>query len=364
MIELYPKKIDLYIIRKFMTTFFLAILFMIVIVIIFDISEKIDNFVSKQAPLKAVVFDYYLNFIPYFMNMFSSLFVFLTVIFFTSKMAQNSEIVAILSGGISFHRLMVPYMFSAGVICALSLFLNLWVIPKANVERLAFENQYVKTRSALASHDVHYQIGPNTFVYVESFSPWNNTAYNFSLEEIKDNRLVKKVEAESAVWDSTLCGWTMKNYFIREFEGEVEDKVKCGERKDTVIALTIDDFYRNKLTVQRLQEDQLNELIKTQEMRGDSNIIYAQIEKHTRWSMPFSAFILTIIGVSLSSKKKRGGIGWNLAIGIGLSFSYILFQRFSQMFVITGSMPPGLAIWIPNMMYAVVAAVLYRIAPK
>jgi len=364
MIELYPKKLDLYIVKKFMMTFFLALIFMIGIVIIFDISEKIDNFVAKEAPLKAIIFDYYLNFIPYFMNMFSSLFVFLTVIFFTSKMAQNSEIIAMLSGGVSFQRLMLPYMFSAAVICVMSLVLNLYVIPQANEERLAFENKYVKTRSALATRNVHYQIGPETFVFVESFSPWNNTAYKFSLEQIKDNRLVSKLEAESAVWDSTFCGWKLKDYFVRDFSDNLEDHVKVGESMDTVIALTIDDFYRNKLTVQRLPEQELNQLIETQKMRGDSNIIYAQIEKHTRWSMPFSAFILTIIGVSLSSKKKRGGIGWNLAIGIALSFSYILFQRFSQMFVITGTMPPGLAIWTPNMLYAVIAAVLYRLAPK
>ena len=364
MINLAPKKLDLYIVKKFMGTFFVALIFMIGIVIIFDISEKIDNFVAKEAPLKAIIFDYYMNFIPYFMNMFSSLFVFLTVIFFTSKMAQNSEIIAILSGGVSFHRLMVPYMFSAAVICVLSLVLNLYVIPTANETRLRFENQYVKTRSNLATRDVHYQIGPSTFVYVESFSTWNNTAYKFSLEEIKDNKLVSKLEAETAVWDSTLGGWNLKKYFIRDYTDELEDHIKSGKQMDTVIALTIDDFYMNKLTVQRLPEKQLNQLIKTQEMRGDSNIIYAQIEKHTRWSMPFSVFILTIIGVSLSSKKKRGGIGWNLAIGIALSFSYILFQRFSQMFVITGAMPPGIAIWTPNMLYAIIAVFIYRWAPK
>ena len=196
-----PKKIDAYIVSKFITTFFIALLLIIGIVIIFDISEKIDNFVAKEAPLKAIVFDYYLNFIPYFMNMFSPLFVFITVIFFTSKMAADSEIIAILSCGISFHRMMVPYIFSATLIAIFSLCLNLFIIPDANKTRLEFENQYVKTRFKSVGRNVHYQISPGEFVFDESLSSWNNTAYRFTLEKIVDNKLVSKISAESAVYN-------------------------------------------------------------------------------------------------------------------------------------------------------------------
>ena len=348
-----------------MATFFIALLLIIGIVIIFDISEKIDDFVSKQAPLHSIIFDYYVNFIPYFMNMFSPLFVFITVIFFTSRLAANSEIIAILSCGISFHRMMVPYIFSATVIALLSLGMNLFVIPRSNAERHEFEAKYTKKKAVASERNIHYQIAPGEFVYVEQFSKYNNTAYKFTLESIKDNQLVSKVSAERAVWDSTFSGWKLKKYFIREYnEQGLEDKVRCGEQLDTVISLTINDFFRKRNTVEDLPYDQHNELDDVQNLRGDPNFKYSLIEKQQRFSLPFSAFILTIMGVALSSRKKRGGIGWNLAIGIALSFSYILFMRFSQMFVYTGVMPPWLAIWLPNMIFAIIAGFLYKIAPK
>lgn len=361
--ELRPRKIDLYIFKKFILTFFIAIILIIGIVIIFDISDKIDNFVANEAPLKAIIFDYYLNFVPFFMNMFSPLFVFITVIFFTSKMASNSEIIAILSGGVSFHRMMVPYFVAAALIAGLSLGLNLYVIPQSNTTRLKFENEYVKHKN-FYSGNVHYQIAPGEFVYVESFSTWNNTAYKFTLETVEDNEIKSKLSAETAAWDSTASAWRLKNYFIREFKDGVTDVVEVGDQIDTVINLTVSDFYRNKQTVQTLPQRQLNELIEIQRMRGDSNIIYAQIEKQNRYTLPFSAFILTIMGVSLSSRKKRGGIGWNIALGIALSFSYILFMKFSQMFVFTGTLSPFVAMWLPNVLFAFITAFLYKIAPK
>ena len=363
--KMFPAKLDRYIIKKFMATFFIAILLIIGIVIIFDISEKIDDFVAKQAPLKAIVLDYYVNFIPYFMNMFSPLFVFITVIFFTSRMAANSEIIAILSCGVSFHRMMVPYIFSATIIALMSLGLNLYVIPRANAQRHVFEAQYTKKKAQAGDRNIHYQIAPGEFVFVEQFSKYNKTAYKFTLETIEDNRLVSKISADRAVWNESTGGWTLKKYFIRDFnEGSIEDKVRCGEQLDTVISLTVKDFERKKNTVEDLDYKALKELEEVQIMRGDANVKYSQIEIHNRFSLPFSAFILTIMGVALSSRKKRGGIGWNLAVGIALSFSYILFMKFSQMFVYTGLMPPWIAIWLPNIIFTVVAIVLYRIAPK
>ena len=270
MIDLRPKKLDWYIFKKFMTTFFIAMILIIVIVIIFDISEKIDKFVANEAPLRAIIFDYYVNFVPYFMNMFSPLFVFITVIFFTSKMAADSEIIAILSGGVSYHRMLVPYMASAVIIAILSLSLNLFVIPRANKERLIFENQYVKNRNEY-NRDIHYQIDTGKFVYVESFTNWNNTAYRFTLEDIQNNKLHSKITAETAQWDTTFNGWVLNDYFIRTYIDGMEDQVVTGSKLDTVINLTVSDFYRNKKTVETLQYDELNDLIATQKMRGDAN---------------------------------------------------------------------------------------------
>ena len=358
------KKLDWYIIKKFMMTFFSAIILIVGIIIIFDISEKIDDFVQREAPLRAIIFDYYVNFIPYFMNMFSPLFVFISVIFFTSRMTANSEFVAILSCGVSYHRIIVPYIVSAAIIALFSLSLNLWVIPYANNTRIAFEKKYVKDRSKHHDRDVHYKLENNRFVYVESFSTWNNTAYNFTLEELGEEHLISKLSAESAQWDSTRQVWRLKNYFIRDYGEGLRDRVRTGKQLDTALSLTVEDFYRTESTVEQLSRRRLDELIDVQEERGDANVMFAKIEMNNRWSLPFSAFILTIIGVSLSTKKRRGGIGWNIAIGIALSFSYILFMKFSEMFVYTDTLPPGIAIWLPNIIYAIIAAILYYLAPK
>lgn len=362
--DLRPKILDLYISRKFIFTFFIALILIIGIVIIFDISEKIDDFVENEAPLNEIVFTYYLNFVPKFINMFSPLFVFITVIFFTSRLAANSEIIAILSGGISYHRMMVPYLASATLIALLSLGLNLYVIPRSNLKVVQFEAKYVKHHNDYKRSNIHYQIAPGEFVYVNSYRSWSNTAEKITLETIRDNKLVSKLSAELAVWDSTYGGWHMKDYTIREYTNGLQDRVKTGEQLDTIIPLTVTDFYRNEKTVETLTIKQLNELIDTQNLRGDANVIYAQIEKHTRYALPFSALILTIIGVALSSRKKRGATGWNIGIGIALAFSYILFLRFSQMFVFTGTLSPGIALWIPNLLYSIIAAFLYRMAPK
>ncbi len=362
--ELRPKKLDWYIFKSFILTFFVALVLIIGIVIIFDISEKIDDFVKNEAPLREIIVNYYLNFIPYFVNMFSPLFVFITVVFYTSRQAANSEIIAILSSGISYKRMLMPYMAAAAIITGISLGLNLYVIPHSNSVRLEFEQTYVKKRSATKTRNIHYQIAPGQFVYVESFSQWNKTAYKFTLESIENNQLVSKLTADSAVWDSTFDGWKLRKYTLRNYSEGLADKVETGEKLDTVIALKLNDFYFNEKTVQTLSIGELNSLINTQKMRGDSNVMYAEIEKNNRYALPFSAFILTIMGVALSSRKKRGGIGWNLGLGIGLAFTYILFMRFSQMFVYAGTMSAFVALWMPNVIFAIVAAILYKKAPK
>ena len=358
------KKLDRYIIGKFMSAFFVALGLLTVIVIIFDLSEKIDDFVAKQAPIKEIVVDYYLNFIPYFMNMYSPMVVFLTVILFTSNMAKNTEIIAILSCGTSFHRMMVPYIISSVLVALLSLGLGLWVIPKANVTRVAFEQKYNPRAKIKFGRDMHYKLEDNKFVYLESFSAWNNTAYNFTLEQVSEDHLVSKLSAESAQWDSLSGKWRLKNWFMRQYGEGLQDQVKTGRQLDTTLSLTIDDFYYNEYTIERLDISQLNQLIDTQKARGDATVMNAQMEKHRRYSMPLSAIILTIIGVSLCSKKRRGSMGWNIAVGLALGFSYVLFEQFSKMFVVTDTLPAGIATWIPNILYAIIAAFLYIIAPK
>ena len=357
-------KIDCYIAKKFISTFFLSLLLIIVIVIIFDLSEKIDYFVKNEAPLKAIIFDYFANYIPYLVNMFAALFVFITVIFFTSRMASNSEIVAILSCGVSFHRMMVPYIASAALIAVLSLGLNLYVIPRSNATRIEFEAQYIKRHNNFNLRNIHYQIAPGQFVYIESFSRWNNTANKFTIEDMDGHRLLRKVSAAEAVWDTAMDGWHLRKVVTRDYGTGLRDRVSYKEKQDTVIALKLKDLFNNEKTVETLTIGALNELIRTQEMRGDANVMYAKIEKQRRMTMPFSAIILTVIGVSLSARKRRGGIGWNIGIGIALAFSYIFFLRISEMFVYTATLPPGIALWLPNLLYALIAAFLYQRACK
>ena len=358
------KKLDKYIIGKFMGSFLVALALLTVLVIIFDLSEKIDDFVQREAPLKAIIVDYYVNFVPYFMNQYSPMVVFLTVILFTSRMAQNSEIVAILSCGTSFHRMMVPYLVSAVIVALFSLGLGLWVIPRANVTRVAFEQKYNPRAKVKFGHDMHYKLEDDKFVYIESFSGWNSTAYNFTLEQLSEDHLVSKLSAESAQWDSLSGKWKLKNWFIREYGEGLSDRVRSGRTLDTLISLTVDDFYYNEYTIESLDKGQLDQLIDTQVSRGDATVKNAQIEKHRRYTLPLSGIILTIMGVALCSKKRRGGMGWNIAVGLALGFSYILFMQFSKMFVVTDTLSAGFATWLPNILYAIIAAILYIIAPK
>ena len=358
------RKLDWYIIRKFLVTFFMALLLLAVIIVIFDVSEKIEDFVRKDAPMKEIIVDYYLGFIPYFMNMYSPLFVFLTVIFFTSKMTQDSEIVAMLSSGISFHRLMVPYLVSAALIMLLSMGLGMWVIPHQVGRKVDFEQKYIPRMKVKIGHDMHYKLEDDHFVYLESFSAYNNTAYNFTLEDLSSGTLRSKITAESAQYDTLTGRWKLRNWFIRDYDEGLGDHVRSGRQMDTVLSLTREDFFLNKYTITRLNEAELERLIRTQIQRGDASVNAALIEKNNRTAMPVSSIILTIIAVSLCTKKKRGGMGWNLAAGTALGFSYILFQQFSEMFVATDTLPASIAIWLPNYIYAIIAAVLYIKAPK
>ena len=252
----------------------------------------------------------------------------------------------------------------AALIALFSLGLNLFVIPDSNKERIEFETKYVKDKTKNVGRNVHYQIAPGEFAFAESFSSWNNTAYRFTLERIEDNRLVSKITAETAVYDTTRNVWRLKKYFIRDYNEDLTDNIRSGKQLDTTLALDVSDFYWNPESVETYNYFELNDLIDLQNMRGDANVKFSLIQKHNRFALPFSAFILTIMGVSLSSKKRRGGIGWNIGIGIALAFTYILFLRFSQMFVHTDTLPPGIALWLPNMVFALIAGFLYKIAPK
>jgi len=357
------KKVDLYIIRKFLGTFFFAIALIILIVIVFDLSEKIDDFIENRAPLYDIIFVYYLNFIPYFVNLFSPLFTFIAVIFFTSRLALNSEIIAMLSSGISFKRLLVPYVISAVFLAMLSIYLSNILIPLANENRLDFENTYVRSPSRFRERNIHMQINPGVFVYMESFNERTNKGQRFTLEKIDDGKLYYKLSASSVVWDTISEHWRIQNYYIREMDG-FNEQLSFGRRKDTVLGFTPDNFMQSLREIETLNFRELQAQIDLEKMKGSENIKFFLVEKHRRIAFPFATLVLTIIGVSLSCRKVRGGVGLHLGAGIALSFAFILFMQISSTFATNGNLAPSIAAWIPNIIFGILGAYLLKIAPK
>lgn len=359
------KKLDSYIVKKFLGTFFFAIVLIISIAVVFDIVEKIDDFAEKGAPMKAIILEYYLNFIPYFANLFTPLFVFIAVIFFTSKMAYDTEIIAILSSGVSFKRLMFPYFIGALIIAIISYILGGFIIPPANKTRLHFENVYIKNRKEETRSNIHMQISPGVFAYIGSkFNQSTKSGTNFTLEKFEDNLLVSKLTARSITFDSIKNKWIANNYTLRTFKEGRDSDIKEGVKLDTTLNMRPSDFKVERKFHETMNNIELNQYINEQRSRGVGNIEEFVIENYSRTASPFSAFILTLIGVSLASRKVRGGMGLHIGIGIGLSFIYILFMTVSKTFAISGGTNPLFAVWLPNIVFAVVGVYLYYRAPK
>lgn len=348
--------LDRYIIKKFLGTYIFAIILILAITIMFDINEKLDSFL--KAPLKATIFDYFLNFLPYFANQFSPLFTFIAVIFFTSKLAGNSEIIAMMASGVSFKRLMRPYMISAAVIALATYILAAYIIPPANVERINYTNTYVKNKKVDYGVNIQLQVNKGEIAYMSRYDNKSRTGYKFSLETFKDKKLVSRLTANTIKYD-TLYRWQVRDYMIRSLEGDRE-VITRGNRLDTIIAMEPRDFLISQTDHETLSTPRLSEYISRQKERGVANIKTFEIEYHRRFAMTAAAFILTVIGMSLSSRKVKGGMGVNIGIGLVLSFSYILFMTVTSTFAVTGLASPMLAMWIPNIVYAVIAIIVWR----
>lgn len=358
------KMLDMYVIRKFLGSFLLSIALILSIAVIFDLSEKIDDFLESGASLRAILFEYYLNFIPYFAVLFSSLFAFIAVIYFTSRMAYNTEIIAILNSGMSFRRLLLPYMISATLIAGGAFYLSDQVIPDANKVKLEFEEQYVKKRPVrFKTTNFHRQIEPGIYVYLQNYSNVSKIGYQFTIEKFEDGQLVSKMFADQIRWDTTTNKWEARRYYIRTING-LHETLEEGRVIDTALAMHPDDFQMRVNIVETMSLQELDEFITKQRMQGETNITAYQIERHNRIAFPFSTFILTLIGVAVSSRKLRGGIGLQIALGVVISFVYILFQQFSKQFAIGGLLPVMLAVWLPNIFFLIVALFLMRLAPR
>lgn len=354
------KKFDLYIIKNFLGTFFFAILLLMAIVIVFDINEKLDAVLT--APVHETVFKYFMNFLPFIASQFSPLFTFISVIFFTSRLADRSEIIAMLSSGISFKRLAMPYLFSAAIIALGSFLLSAFVIPPANIKRIEYTNQWVKNKAVTYGDNIQLQVRPGVMAYIARYDNVSRTGFRFSLEQFDGKTLRSRLTAESVSYD-TLGRWHANGYEIRDFDG-LKETMRKGASIDTVLGIEPRDFLISKNDEQTLTSPQLNEYIARQKQRGVAGIKSFEIEYESRFAMIAAAFILTIIGLSLSSRKVRGGMGMNIGIGLLLSFSYILFMTVTQTFAVSGYTSARVAMWIPNLVYSLIAIYLYRRASR
>ena len=350
------KILDRYIIRKFLGTYVFAIILLLAIVVMFDINEKLDSFL--KAPLKATIVDYFINFLPYFANQFSPLFTFIAVIFFTSKLAGNSEIIAMLSTGMSYKRLLRPYMFSALIIATLTYTLDAYIIPPANVKRINYTNTYVKNKRVDYGANIMLMIAPGEIAYMSRSDNISKIGTRFSLESFNGNEIASRLTAQTIKWD-TLYNWQIRDYVIRDFRDNREYITK-GTKLDTIIPLEPSDFLIAVNDHEKMTTPALSEYIERQKQRGVGNIKSFEVEYQRRYAMTAAAFILTVIGMALSSRKVKGGIGVNIGIGLVLSFSYILFMTVTQSFAISGLTSPLIAMWIPNLIYTIIAIILYR----
>lgn len=353
------KKLDWYIIRKFLSTFFFAILVLAVISCVIDYSEKVDNIVQKHAPF-LVVLNYYKNFVPHITALLFPLFIFIATIFFTSKMAYKSEIIAILSSGVSFTRFLRPYAVGGGFLCLMSLALNHWVIPVANKQRIDFENTYINDANfRYAADNMHLGVSKGTYVYLQNFNFNNYIGNRFCIEKVDGTLLKEKLMADFVHYDTVTKIWELHNIVVRKNDG-LKEKLTKLDTMSMRYSFSPHDLNRGDAIREALTTPQLNDYIKEETMRGTENLSSFYIEKERRSAQPFAGFILTIIGACIACRKIRGGSGLHLALGIAISAIYIMFLQLSSTFATKANLDPTIAMWIPNMIFGVFALILYR----
>ncbi len=359
-------RIDRYLMWKFLSTYIFVILIIISIAVVFDINEHIDKFVSRNATMRQIFLDYYVNFVPYYSNLFSQLFVFVSVIYFTTKLAENSEIIAMMSTGMSFKRILRPYIFSAIIISLVTYYLGCYVIPEGNIKRVKFENTFKKKKVANYTTNAQLEVAHGVIAYIGRYEDNTKTGYEFLLDQFKNKKLVSHLQANTIRYDTLAeepYHWILNNYEIRNLQG-MREILQTGSRLDTIIKMEPQDFLITKGQQETLTSPKLRRYIKRQKERGFANIKEFEFEYWKRGSSAFAIIILTIMGVSLSAQKRKNGMGIALGIGIFLSLLYILFQTFSKTFAVNLNMYPPLAAWLPNIVFAFIAFILYKKAPR
>jgi lipopolysaccharide export system permease protein len=357
--EMGIKKLDWYIIKKFLSTFFFAIMVLAVISCVIDYSEKVDNIVSKKAPFW-VVANYYKNFVPHITALLFPLFIFIATIFFTSKIAYKSEIIAILASGVSFQRFLRPYFIGGGFLCLVSLVANHWIIPNANKQRIAFEDKYINDANFMyASDNIHLGISKDTYVYIQNFNFQSLTGNRFTAEKVNGTVLKEKVMADYIVYDTVKKLWHLHNVVIRTNDTLKETLKKLPEL-DVKYPFKPIDLNKTDAIKEALTTPQLMRYIDQEKLRGRENLSFYFVERDRRTAQPFAALILTVIGACISSRKIRGGSGFHLALGIAISAIYIMFLQTSTTFATKSNLNSTVAVWIPNIIFGIFAYYLYR----
>jgi lipopolysaccharide export system permease protein len=360
------KLIDKYLIKKFLSTYVFAVFIIVLIIIVIDFVEKNDNFIEKHAPMRAIFLQYYANLAPYWANYISPLMIFISTVFFTAKLASHTEIIAILSTGTSFRRLMIPYIMGASIVAIFSFIMVGWILPKANAKRIAFENEFIEEKFYFSDRDLHMAVGKNIYAYLSSYDESSKTAFDFTLEKIEKNQLVEKLSARRAVWVDTLKKWQVFDYRIRKF-GIMKDKLifqKGSTPLDTAVNMSPEDFENSNNIHETMTIPKLRKKIALINSRGAEGVEIFEIEYYQRFATPFAVIILSLMGLIVSARKSRGGVGFQIAIGFVLAFVYILFYIMSKGIATSGNMPPLLAVWLPNLVFGSIATVMYFTVPR
>lgn len=365
------KILDRYILRQFLITFLFAIGLLLAIVTVIDYTEKTDKYAQANLTARQVL-GYYADFIPWIAGLVTPLTVFIAVVFVTSRLAVRTEIIAALSSGVSFRRLLLPYFTGAGIIALASFYLNGWVIPNSNKTRLAFEIQYLKKNVANNLRNIHLQLDRNVYLYIQSYNSLGKRGYQFALEKFEDNQLKEKLVANRIQWDTTKQKWVLQDWkryhtdeiFTNTGQLKSEQLTESGVTLDTALGIYPREFENDYRKYDGLTLTELNDYIRTLRRRGTAGIEVYEVEKYTRYASPFTIFVLTFMGVIVSSKKSRGGTGYQIALGFVLSFIFILFFILFRTFAEAGALPPYISVWIPAVLFGSVALLLYRYVPR
>ncbi len=358
------KKLDWYIVKKYLGTFFFTTVLAILVTVVVNASESVDDFIEYNVPLKDVIFGYYFNFIPNVILLVCPLFIFIAVIFFTSKMASRTEIVAILSSGVSFYRiLLVPYLFSAVFLMGLQLYANHFLVPKANYGMLEYNDKYSSKKLNKRERNINMQLDEHSFLTLKSYEPKDSLGREFILEVVKDKKMVSKLKASEIKWQNDKKEWLLRNYTYREIDGQ-DEKLVTGDTLFKSIPLSPSDFGKKEMFKDALTTPDLNKLIEREQIKGSSILPALKVEKYKRTALPFATIILTIIGFAIASKKTRGGMGLHILIGLAISGAFVVMMQFGTSFAINSNFSPFLAVWLPNIIFGIISLFLLRWAPK